>query len=671
MEPAKTFRDGFGWPSVIGALFCGFLMVPGSIYLQLMVGQSMGPAATWVTVILFMEVARRALRKLHQSEIVILLMVAGSMAGAGGMSMFGDLIWRRFLTTSSAAQDAGLAADDSFPNWWIPDPGAEALTGRSFLDPDWLIPVGLMVGLMVVGTVSNYCMGYVFFRLVSDVEKLPFPMAPVDAAGTLALVEGESGEHSWRWTVFSTGAMIGIGFGAVYVLVPAITGVMFAKPVTLLPIPWLELTPLTQKLLPAVAFGITIELGLVLVGMVLPFWAVMGTGAAIAATMILNPVLYKTGILHQWQPGMDTINTMYANHMDFWFSAGLGVTFGLAFVSILQTIMSVRRARRERRLEIEGALLEGAKIDSAGDQIDGEGEASIFSTKGLPKGRGDFNILWAIGLYVFTSVIILILCWFLLPNFRHMMWLLAIMVFIYNPLISYVSARILAIAGQGVDIPFVREGIIMLSGYKGADIWAAPIPISNYGGAAQQFRTFELIGTSFWSIVKVYILILPLSLFVSFLFWSYIWHSAEIPSAAFPYAQKMWELNARNSILMFTSTTGEAGGQTMFEKAWNWNYLFSGAGACVVAFTLMSWLRLPTMAIYGFVRGMGGVPHGFVLEVVGALIAKFYLHKRFGKERFLRAAPVLLAGYGAGMGLVGMLGAAVALISSSVSKGVF
>lgn len=651
VEPPGTFGPGFGISSMVGALFCGFLMVPGAIYLQLMVGQSMGAAATWVTVILFMEVARRALRKMDKAEVVILLMVAGTMVG--GVGYFGDLVWRAFLTTSPSAKDAGLIGQ--FPTWWVPPPESDALARRTFWHFDWIIPVVLMIGLSVLGAVSNYVMGYIFFRLTSDIEKLPFPLAPVDAAGTLALVEGESGEKSWRWTVFSTGAMIGVGFGAINVLVPTITGAVFDKPVMLLPLPWLEMTPLTQKLLPAVAFGAVLELGLVIVGMVLPFWAVMGTAAAILLTMFLNPVLYKVGILHTWQPGMDTVNTMYANSLDFWFSAGLGIMLGLAVVSIIQTVISIRRSKARRR-----------RNNGSGDD-----EVGLFSTEGLPKGRGDFNIWIAVGLYVVCSLLILSLCWVLLPGFRYMIWLLALLVFIYNPLISYVSARILGIAGQPVDIPFVREGMIVLSGYKGADIWAAPIPITNYGLAAQQFRTMELLGVRFWSMVKAQAFTLPLIILVSFVFWSYVWRSAPIPSAKFPFVQKTWELSSRNTILMFSSTTGEEGGQTMFQKAFRWEYLSAGAGTCISAFALMSWLRLPTMAIYGFVRGIGGIPHAFVLEVIGALIARFYLHKRFGKKQFLQAAPVLLAGYFTGTGLIGMLGASIALITSAVSKGVF
>ena len=39
--------------TVIGILFCGLIMMPGSIYLGLMTGGSMASVATWVTVILF------------------------------------------------------------------------------------------------------------------------------------------------------------------------------------------------------------------------------------------------------------------------------------------------------------------------------------------------------------------------------------------------------------------------------------------------------------------------------------------------------------------------------------------------------------------------------------------------------------------------------------------
>ena len=42
--------------------------------------------------------------------------------------------------------------------------------------------------------------------------------------------------------------------------------------------------------------------------------------------------------------------------------------------------------------------------------------------------------------------------------------------------------------GMTVTIPYVRESIIFLSGYRGVDIWFVPFPTRNYGGHAEVFR---------------------------------------------------------------------------------------------------------------------------------------------------------------------------------------
>ena len=56
----RTFESGLTVKVVLGALFVGLLMMPGSIYLTLVSGQSGAGAAPWVAVILFTELARRS-----------------------------------------------------------------------------------------------------------------------------------------------------------------------------------------------------------------------------------------------------------------------------------------------------------------------------------------------------------------------------------------------------------------------------------------------------------------------------------------------------------------------------------------------------------------------------------------------------------------------------------
>ena len=56
---------------------------------------------------------------------------------------------------------------------------------------------------------------------------------------------------------------------------------------------------------------------------------------------------------------------------------------------------------------------------------------------------------------------------------------------------------------------------------------------------------------------------------------------------------------------------------------------------------------------------------------MGALLGRRYLRRRFGEERWSAYAPILLAGYSCGMGLIGMASISLALISKAVSQVVF
>ena len=50
--------------------------------------------------------------------------------------------------------------------------------------------------------------------------------------------------------------------------------------------------------------------------------------------------------------------------------------------------------------------------------------------------------------------------------------------------------------GTPLAFPYLREGSFVLSGYRGVDIWFAPIPLNDYGGIAQRFRELDLTGSS-------------------------------------------------------------------------------------------------------------------------------------------------------------------------------
>ncbi len=53
--------------------------------------------------------------------------------------------------------------------------------------------------------------------------------------------------------------------------------------------------------------------------------------------------------------------------------------------------------------------------------------------------------------------------------------------------------------------------------------------------------------------------------------------------------------------------------------------------------------------------------------LAAALIGRYYMANIFGKKQWANFTPVLAAGFGCGIGLVGMVSMGVRLISSAVS----
>ena len=122
VDQPETFEEGFDIKAIIGALFVGLVMMPGAIYLSLVAGSSLGPAAQWTTVILFTEVARRSFVTLRKQEIYILLYIAGALASGGA---FSGVMFDQYFVRSPAAAGMGIA--NEVPSWVVPGPHSPAI----------------------------------------------------------------------------------------------------------------------------------------------------------------------------------------------------------------------------------------------------------------------------------------------------------------------------------------------------------------------------------------------------------------------------------------------------------------------------------------------------------------------------------------------------------------
>lgn len=639
-EPVK-FEEGFTMKTVIGGLFIALIMLPGALYLGLVAGQGLGSAAQWVTIVLFAEIARRSFIPLKRQEIYILFYVAGALVhmtmadrGLSGGS-FSGLIWNQYFVQSP---QAGAIAD-KIPHWVVPPAGSRALVERTFFDRAWAAPIGLLLIGEILGRLNWIGLGYVLFRITSDVERLPFPMAPVAASGATALAEASTKEESWRWQVFSVGTMIGLVFGFFYLAVPIFTGVVLSKPLMLIPIPFIDFTPNTESILPAAATGISGDLGNVLVGFVLPYQILLGAFISCILCQIgLNPILQANGFLPTWRPGMKTIDTHMSVNLDFWMSVGIGTGVAIAIIglyTVISTNIKSRAMARERR-------------------------TSAYT---IPTGRGDFPIALAISAWAIATIGYIALAHHLVPGFP--LWILVGFGVFYSPIMSYVSARMFGLTGTGVGLPFLREAAILNSGYKKVDIWFAPIPLYDMGGCAQRFREIELTGTKFTSILKAEAFMLPVMLVSSFLFWAFFWHTNPIPSSQFPFAQKMWPISATMQSIWYSSNS--MGQESFLLKALKPPVMVYSGVSALALYGALAVFKVPVLVFYGLIGGAGAMPHGVIPQFGGALLGRYYFRRRFGVEKWTMYAPVLLAGFSCGMGLMGMSSIALALISKSVS----
>ncbi|NOZ63746.1 MAG: peptide transporter, partial [Caldiserica bacterium] len=479
-----------------------------------------------------------------------------------------------------------------------------------------------------------------FYKLTADIERLPFPMAPVAAEGATALAESSAKKETWRWRVFSISAMIGIIFGLFYVVIPTFTGLVMAKPFMLFPIPWVDATSDLGARLPAAIFGWGTDLTWIFVGFLLPFWVVLGTflGSFLANT-VMNPIFYKLGIIRSWRPGMTVIPAKVATTMDIWISVTIGLGIVVALVGIWKVIKTFMKPPAQRKI------------------------------RKSPAGRGDFPIWLSLAVWLFSTTAYIVICHILVPSFP--LWIFIIFGFVLTPLLSFVSARMFGITGvaTGISFPMVREGTFILSGYKGAGIWFAPVPYFNHGWVTQRFEELSLTHTRFPSWVKAEFTALGIMLVASFLFWQIIWRMGPIPSSTYPFVQKMWPMSAIFKSLWATATL--EGGAKWMLKAISPSYILLSSGVGIVLYSVFAVFRIPVSLFYGLVGGVAIFPHFALPMFVGALLGRYFFARRIGKETWRKYTPIILAGYSCGMGLVGMASIALALIAKTVTSLIF
>lgn len=652
----EPFEAGFTWRAVLGALFIAFVMLPGVIFMGLMIGQDLGTASDWVVIILFVELARRSFVSLKKQELYILRYtvgslshIAGSVALGGGV--FAWFVFNRYLRNSEDFQNFGIA--HQVPDWFAPF--GDAAFQNGFLSKIWLPALVVTLLSMVLSKFTQLALGFLAYKVTVDVEKLPFPLAPIHAEGAIALAESsqDKNKKGFRQRYFAIGAMIGAVFGLFYIAIPTLSQAFLGEPIQLIPIPFLDLTQAMENYIPGGTIGICLNLGLLMTGFVLPWRIVIGMFATSCTfQLVVNPILQRAGMLPHWAPGKDAIQTHVAATLDVYLSVGIGTALAVFVIGIWGMARAVRKHRKQKK---QGTPVDAQSID-----------LGAFWKRN--KERGDPSTRVALLVWAGAAT-----CYVLLSNYLvnggipaderfPVLWLVAF-AFFWTPMNSYINARMSGIAGQYAGVPYLKESAIFASGYSHVNIWFAPLPIQNFGGMADQLKVCELTRTKFTSILKAELLIFPLMLVASYIFWSYITGLGPIPSDSYPYVQKFWPMHAQMRAL-WASAMQE--GQGLLLDALKPGVILGAMSTTLLLFSGFHLAGISHQFIYGGLGALNGYPHTTIMIFIGAVIGRYVLARKFGREQWQNIAPILAVGFGAGMGLIGMFSIALNFLWVSI-----
>jgi hypothetical protein len=126
---------------------------------------------------------------------------------------------------------------------------------------------------------------------------------------------------------------------------------------------------------------------------------------------------------------------------------------------------------------------------------------------------------------------------------------------------------------------------------------------------------------------------------------------------------KIWPFQAINTSLFMTATLE---GRSWLMEALRPGLMAVGLAGGVGFYGLLALLKLPVFIFYGAALGVAQMPGNPLLQVLGAVLGRYYFSKKYGEEKWNRYVPVLGAGFACGVGLVAMLAVGITMVSGSI-----
>jgi len=639
---SEVVKSGLTRRTLLILLYGALLVAPMDLFLSLYVGASyltvplfgmIGAPALFVIVITFTEISRYYGKPLTRQEVFLIYNLLGVSISA---PFFIGFIYQGYFRICPITKEiidpfTGKTLYDLLPYWYSPP--ESSFMARTFFDYGWLPVISIGLAFYVCYVLSEIGLGLLLSYLYVEVEKLPFPTANVDANAIVVLAERETS----RTRIFSIAAVIGIVWSIITFGTPSVVGGSLG--IRTGPLTFSDLTPWINRYIQGPIFGVTFEIfpytfGWIwlnpapVVSMFIASYAVWFFGNILA---LRTPLDVFKEFQEEYRPGMTIDLLMWRSWIWIWASFLLGAALGVAIMSILRyrrylisSFKSLYKIRREK------------------------------SAVGYPP-------LWVILLaWLGGGIGSVALIQYILPGFPAWASL------VFSLLLPFINASVCARGrgevGIGVFLPYMKESMILASGYKGIDVWVSHIFYWNWGtgnNAASYVyisKLAKLTQTRPLDFFKGLIIMLPITWVVSFVASSLFWKMAPIPSAVFGLSTQRWPQQILEQAFTMLN----------YKKMYKPKLIGAGFAIFAILYVFGSFVKIPCLDVMALLAGLSVPPYYANALLIGYIIGNKIVRRYVGDEWWKNYRLTVLAGLSAGYGVVAAIMGCAVLISRAL-----
>jgi len=610
-SPYKVYAKGLTLRSIFAILYSAAVIQPAIIWVHLATGNVILEAGIYATVFLFSEIAALTKKPLTKHEILVF--IVGCATSGVGVFFFPTYIYNLYFRRHPL-----MSQITSFlPEWFSPPPNSPVWDLRTFFHKDWMIPISISLIQLFLLLIAELALGFLTTEIFVVQENLPFPVQ--QATAQLCSTLAERSENRLR--VFIISAVISFIYSIFLYAIPTITNAALNIEVQVIPLPWIDLNHIVEKVLPGASLGVATDPAAVALGLILPTKIIISMLLGSAALFFAgNSALTQLGLFTEWSPGMTLKDAWQRSVLHFW--AGPIVVFSIMagvlpiifhsrpFFSAIRSLSRISIRRGEERVSLKVILI----------------------------------------LYLASTLTSVFISCYLIPDFPLYIFLL--MSVGWSLVQTLITTRALGVTGTVPQIPYVWQGVVLASGYTGFKAWFAPLVIGEASYWAGSFKVAELTLTSRMDLVKAFFLAFPLSLFFGLIYTQLFWTISAIPSSLFPVP--FWDVNVNLTYLFISRKI-----TNLFKTEW----MFGAFISAIAIHLLAEFTNIPISTI-GIATGMMLPIATPVSYLVGLLIGKILLHY-FKKAWIKDQASTIFAGVVTGESLLVTLSTGIAMVLKS------